>query len=162
MMPPDRGDVRTIADAVTPHTIASDRDDMPTLPVGPRSSPPPPRKKLPAVAWVAIVGLLAVPPLIVGVFVLVWITDDGPAVQVEAALGAAVEAMERYQDGHGRYAEEALDRDRQLRGANPKVQIAVHVRDDGYAYCLEGSHADVHPPVASYDSSRGLVRDAPC
>jgi hypothetical protein len=135
---------------------------MPTLPVGPRPSPPPPKEKLPAAAWVAIVVLLVVPLLIVGVFVLVWITDDGPAAQVEAALGAAVEAMERYQDDHGRYAEEALDEDRQLRGANPKVQIAVHVRDDGYAYCLEGSHADIHPPVASYDSGRGLLRDATC
>jgi hypothetical protein len=154
----------TLAGAVTRHTFASDRDDMPTLPGGPWPSPPPPRPQrgLPAAAWVAIVVVLVVPVLSVGVFALVWITDDGPAVQVEAALGAAVEAMERYRDDHGRYSEDALDEDRQLRGANPKVQIAVHVRDDGYSYCLEGFHSDVHPPVASYDSGRGPLRDATC
>lgn len=113
-------------------------------------------------ASVAIVLFLAVPLLSVGVFVLAWITDDGPAVQVEAALRAAVEAMESYQADHGRYAEEALDEDRQLRGANPRVRIAVYVRDDGHTYCLEGFHAHVHPPVAIYDSGRGLLRDATC
>jgi hypothetical protein len=136
---------------------------MPTPPRQPWPAPPPPKPNgMPAASWLILAFVLVVPLLVVGVFVLVWLTDDGSVVQVEAELAAVVEAMESYRAVHGRYAEVALDRDRQVRGSSGKVRIVVYVRDEGRGYCLEGFHADHHRPVASYESSRGSLGERAC
>jgi hypothetical protein len=131
----------------------------------PREAPVPfgsgPRLWLALIASVITVGMLVV----LAVFVIALIdSPPRPVDQAEAELRNAAAAMERFYDEHDRYGKDALEPWTRW-GYEPQhldVRVEAHVPPDGTAYCLEGRHADIHPPVTSYDSTHGFVRDGSC